>query len=190
MLLPTNLPFGSQKAGAGWQQLSAIGRFLFYVMAECWGSIVYTVLFWGLANEVTRLSDAIRFYPLLILAGNLSAIAAGEIAIFLTPEQHIAFLPFGHTAWEQTLILLTALILSCGIAVLMIYKAYEPLLENKQWTGSVAEKMSFRSSLNYLLQSRYLLSIAMLVFFYHMVINLAEVEWKNQIVKVYPEPKH
>jgi hypothetical protein len=37
---------------------------LFYVMAELWGSVVVSVLFWGFANQITTVDEASQFYPL------------------------------------------------------------------------------------------------------------------------------
>ena len=34
---------------------------LFYVMAEMWGSVVTSVLFWGFANEVTTVDEAKKY---------------------------------------------------------------------------------------------------------------------------------
>lgn len=38
---------------------------LFYVMAELWGSVVVSVLFWGFANQITTVDEASQFYPLV-----------------------------------------------------------------------------------------------------------------------------
>ena len=37
---------------------------LFYVMAEMWGSVVASLLFWGLANEVTTVDEAKKYCKL------------------------------------------------------------------------------------------------------------------------------
>jgi AAA family ATP:ADP antiporter len=37
---------------------------LFYVMAEMWGSVVLSLLFWGLANEVTTVNEARKYYQI------------------------------------------------------------------------------------------------------------------------------
>ena len=37
---------------------------LFYVLAELWGSVMLSLMFWGFANEISRITEAKRFYPL------------------------------------------------------------------------------------------------------------------------------
>ena len=34
-------------------------------MAELWGSVVASLLFWGFANELTSVPEAKKYYPLL-----------------------------------------------------------------------------------------------------------------------------
>jgi ATP/ADP translocase len=34
---------------------------VFYVMAEMWGSVVASLLFWGVANEVTTVEEAKKY---------------------------------------------------------------------------------------------------------------------------------
>ena len=53
-------------------------------------------------------------------------------------------------------------------------------LEGKR--GSIRENFAF------LLRSRYLLSIAVIVFSYNIFINLVEVLWKDQVRTLYPDP--
>ena len=42
---------------------------LFYVMAEMWGSVVASLLFWGFANEVTTVSEAKKYCKLIARSG-------------------------------------------------------------------------------------------------------------------------
>jgi AAA family ATP:ADP antiporter len=51
---------------------------LFYCLAELWGSIVVSVLFWGFANDVTTVDEASRFYPLFGLGANVALIFSGR----------------------------------------------------------------------------------------------------------------
>lgn len=43
---------------------------LFYVMAEMWGSVVASLLFWGLANEVTTVDEAKKYCKLKTCSWN------------------------------------------------------------------------------------------------------------------------
>jgi AAA family ATP:ADP antiporter len=45
---------------------------LFYVSSELWGDVILSLLFWGMANETTRLQDAGVIYPLLGVGANLA----------------------------------------------------------------------------------------------------------------------
>lgn len=51
---------------------------LFYVMAELWGSVVVSVLFWGFANQITTVNEAEQFYPLFGLGANVALIFSGQ----------------------------------------------------------------------------------------------------------------
>jgi ATP:ADP antiporter, AAA family len=51
---------------------------LFYVMAELWGSVVVSVLFWGFANQITTVDEAKQFYPLFGLGANVALIFSGR----------------------------------------------------------------------------------------------------------------
>ena len=65
----------------------------FYVMSELWASIVLNVIFWGFANEVTRIGEASRFYSVFGIGANFATIVAGQAAIFLS-ESHFSTVGF------------------------------------------------------------------------------------------------
>ncbi len=71
-----------QSAGQRWAGPIAILRnwtfCLFYVMAELWGSVVVSVLFWGFANQITTVEEASQFYPLFGLGANVALIFSGQ----------------------------------------------------------------------------------------------------------------
>lgn len=171
---------------------------LFYIVAELWSTLVLGVLFWGFINEVTRLSEAKRVYGILGLGSNLSAIAAGEVGIYLNQSEYNPMLPFGANAWEQTLWLLLSAICLSGLITMAIYwwtnkyvltdprycpNPNEPKSEKKK-----KNPISFRESMQNLLSSPYILCIAMLVLSYNLTLNLVEVIWKNEVKVVYPNP--
>ena len=57
---------------------------LFYVMAELWGSVVVSVLFWGFANQITTVEEAEGFYPLFGLGANVALIFSGQAVTYFS----------------------------------------------------------------------------------------------------------
>jgi AAA family ATP:ADP antiporter len=51
---------------------------LFFCVAELWGAVVISVLFWTLANEVCTVQEAKAIYPLMGIAANVALVAAGN----------------------------------------------------------------------------------------------------------------
>merc|ERR1712100_360646 len=47
------------------------------VMAELWGSMVVSVLFWGLANRIMSVREAKRYYPFFGIGANIALIVGG-----------------------------------------------------------------------------------------------------------------
>lgn len=186
----------------GFKGLIAMFRYwtftLFYVMSELWSSTILSVLFWGFANQVTKIGEAKRFYALFGVGANFSGIFAGQASVFCCNfTRNGSVLPFGEDAWHQSLILMVSLILCAGVISLFIFRwMNQQVLTNKRYydpetvrsEGEVKGKLSFKQSLSYLLNSRYLLFIAFIVICYNLVINLTEVLWKHQVKELYSNP--
>lgn len=171
---------------------------LFYVMSELWSSTVLSVLFWGFANQVTKISEAKRFYGLFGVGANFSGIFAGQASVFCCNfTRQGGTLPFGEDPWHQSLILMVSLILVAGVFALLLFRWLDKkVLTDKVYydpskiktEGEVQGKLSFKQSLSYLLNSKYLVLIAVVVISYNLVINLTEVLWKHQVKELYPNP--
>lgn len=184
----------------GYKGLIAMFRYwtftLFYVMSELWSSAVLSVLFWGFANQVTKISEAKRFYGLFGVGANFSGIFAGQASVFCCNfTRYGGQLPIGEDPWHQSLILMVSLILGAGILTLLIFRwlntqvltdrcFYEPTSIKAEVQG----KLSLKQCLDCLLNSKYLLYIAFIVISYNLVINLTEVLWKHQVKELYPNP--
>lgn len=188
------LPSGAKGFVAMWRNWTFTS---FYVMCELWGTIVMTVLFWGFANEVTKLSEARRFYSVFAVSANLAAIFAGLSGGYLSLRSSNEWLPFGSDPWEQTIKLLISLVLLSGVGVMFLFRwmnkrvlndpAFDEFHETKT-AFKLKQKLSFRESFSYLSQSKYLICIATIVISYNLVINLVEVVWKDQLRLLYPHP--
>lgn len=169
---------------------------LFYVMSEVWGNIVLSLLMWGFVNQVTPLSEAKRFYALFGVGINLSGILAGYISAKFSQGEFNPAIPFGETAWDQSMILLLGTVVIIGVAILLIFRLLHYFVindpvssvysEEKNKSQSVKGKISLRDSFRYLLKSRYLTYLALIVITYNIVINLVEVVWKHEVKALYP----
>lgn len=167
---------------------------LFYVISELWGSIVLSVLFWGFANEVTRVHEARRFYSVFCIGANCAAIFAGLVAGIL-PKNEVAELTAYTDNWESSLNILTIIIVSCGLTVMALCRwmnknvlndaSFDDLHKTKRELKAKG-KLSMKESFSFLSNSKYLVCIAVLVVSYNLVLNLVEVIWKDQLRNQYP----
>ncbi len=192
--LQTTLPIG-------FKGLIAIFRYwtftLFYIMSEMWSTIIMTVLFWGFANEVTRVKDAKRFYGLFGIGANFSGIVSGQVAANISLRAFNPHLPFGSDSWGQSVILICSIVVLCGIACMALFRwihrkemGYNaPHIDAEiPKKGAPKIKMGMRKNFAHLAKSKYLILIALIVLTYHISENLIEVVWKDQVRQLYPNP--
>lgn len=169
---------------------------LFYVMSELWSSVILSVLFWGFANQVTKIGEAKRFYGLFGVGANFSGIFAGQASVFCcTYTRAGGYFPLGEDAWHQTLIMIISLVLISGLLTLVLFRWMNKHVLNDPEVGispkasqEAKGKLSLKQSFSILLKSRYLLCIAFIVVSYNLIINLTEVIWKHQVKELYPNP--
>ncbi|MBX9718586.1 MAG: NTP/NDP exchange transporter, partial [Microbacteriaceae bacterium] len=137
---------------------------LFYVMCELWGTIVLTVLFWGFANEVTKIGESRRFYSVMGIGSNIAAAIAGQLSNFLMVDQFSASLPYGTDAWEQSMInIVLALSLFGFITIALFWWMNKNVLNEENYETlhttipkPKKKKLSLSESFSYLSQSKYL----------------------------------
>lgn len=184
---------------AGCKGLIAMVRYWtfssFYIMSELWSSTILSMLFYSFLNEVIHLGEAKRFYGLIALGLNLSTIGAGQVAYFFCGHFCHSFFHFKENPWEQTLILLTIVVIASGLAILGMYRHLTKNVFNKEegqshsaWMKKGELKMSMRENFSVLGRSKYLICIAAIVLSYNLIIVLAEVLWKDQVKQLYPDP--
>lgn len=168
----------------------------FYVMSELWSNIVLFVLIWGFANQITRVNESKRFYGLFGLGSNLSGIFAGLVSVQLSQIAFNPAIPYGKTSWDQSLFLLTSIVIVLGLASIILLRwmnrtvlsdprYYDP--EEVSREKLVKGKLSFKESLKFVFRSPYMACLAVIVLAYNIAMNLVEVIWKDEIKALMPE---
>eukprot|EP00887_Chlorella_sp_A99_P005354 scaffold1.g5354.t1 len=168
---------------------------LFYCAAELWGSVVISVLFWSLANEVCTVDEAKTVYPLMGIAANVALVlrrAAWACADAMRSRRCARRL-----LRSPALVMLNYLTLGVlGMTVVMgaaklvvgpycaIDEAAQPLAKpggkKKKRKGSLGE--SFAA----IRESPKILNLALLVVSYGVSHRLFEFAWKGQLRVLYP----
>merc|ERR1711904_114921 len=164
---------------------------LFYVMAELWGSVVVSVLFWGFANQICTVDEAEQFYPLFGLGANVALIASGKTVKYFSAVR--ANLPPGIDGWGMSLRGMMSLVVVFGFGICAIYWAINKFVVPKNVELQATKKkkkakMSVGDSLKFLLGKRYVRDLATLVVAYGICINLVEVTWKSKLKSQFPNP--
>ena len=185
---------------------------IFYIMAESWSIIMYSVILWGFANDVTSVKEARRFYALFGIGVNSAGILAGKFGELLTGfiqkinlEHKNILSIFGKTLWDQELTIFIISMIFCTILAMALYRYLHIKVINKEillksnLNSSSNEKktsfkkpkikMSLRKNILFVLRSRYLIYIAVIVLSYNIMINFTEVLWKSQLKELFPD-KH
>lgn len=167
---------------------------VFYVLAELWGSVMLSLVFWGFANEITKIHEAKRFYALFGVGANVALLASGPSIVWASKLTASA----SETAdpWKTSLYFLMSMVVFAGIIIMAVYwwineyvltdpRFYSP---EQQTSKKKKAKMSMGESFAYLARSPYMLLLALLVISYGVCINLVEVTWKSQLKLQYPTP--
>ncbi|WOL09010.1 plastidic ATP/ADP-transporter-like [Canna indica] len=165
---------------------------LFYVMAELWGSVVISVLFWGFANQITTVEEAKEFYPLFGLGANVALIFSGcTVKYFSNLRQNLG--P-GVDGWAVSLKGMMSIVVLLGLVICAIYwganqfVVNDPSLPRLDRKKKEKPKLGLNESLKVLLSSRYVRDLATLVVAYGISINLVEVTWKSKLKAQFPSP--
>ncbi|DBB14673.1 TPA: AAA-ATPase ASD, mitochondrial [Trebouxia sp. C0006] len=164
---------------------------LFYVMAELWGSVVVSLLFWGFANQITTVDEAKTFYPLFGLGANVALIFSGRAVKYFSQVR--SKLPAGVDGWGYSLKGMMGMVVIGGFLITLTYWALQRTVVPRVTAGQPKKKkqksnMSVGESFSFLAKSPYIRDLATLVVAYGISINLVEVTWKSKIKAQFPNP--
>lgn len=160
---------------------------LFYCAAELWGSVVISVLFWSLANEVCTISEAKSVYPLMGIAANVALVLSGNF-VKLVNTQIAVGNTYVSLCWLVGGILVMTSFMALSKAVLdkfVIgdYCSLDPTTASKpkgKTKGNLAQ------SFGIIRESPKISNLAILVMSYGISHRLFEFAWKASLRALYP----
>ena len=170
---------------------------VFYVLAELWGSVVLSLLFWSFANDITKMKEAKRFYALFLTGANVALLVSGPTIRYLANLPGRVAQTAGIDPWGITINKLMFLAVAMGLLIIACYwwinknvltdsRFYSP--EEQKSSKKTKPKLSMKDSFKFLMKSKYLGLLAIIVISYGIAINLVEVSWKAQVKLQFPEP--
>lgn len=159
----------------------------FYTVAEMWGSMMVTLLFWQFANQIVKTAEAKRFYSMFGLIGNLGLLLVSPIGKAFSEEV--------NGVSEVQIVPMMYVVMTSAVLILLFYSwinanvLTDPKLYDPSQSGGAKKKkakLSLVDSFKMIFTSKYLGLIVTLVLAYGISINLVEGVWKAKIKELYP----
>ncbi len=169
----------------------------FYIISEMWAVVVLAVLYWGFANDVTKVGEAKRTYGLLNIGSNVAPILGGTLAIMFSEGVFFPFLSSSTDHWAQTICQLILLVSVLGVSAMCLYywicrkvlpEERVDVEDCKEEQPKEITRLSLRESVKYIARSKYLVPLAIIVLGYNIAINLTDVLWKEQLKRFFADP--
>ncbi|NGX58688.1 MAG: ADP,ATP carrier protein 1 [Chlamydiae bacterium] len=166
---------------------------IFYIASELWGSACVSLLFWGFANEITKVSESKRFYAVFLIGANVALLFSGPMIILSSWLTRNA--PAGIDPYIQANNWLMGMVVISGLLTMYLYHYMnKSVLTDPQFVAKEEEKkkkkdkpkLGLFESFKYLAKSPYILCLATLVMAYGISINVVELTWKAQLKIQYP----
>ncbi len=166
---------------------------VFYVMSELWGSACVSLLFWGFANDITKVSESKRFYSVFLIGANIALLFSGPVIIIAS--KFTKSVAEGVDSYIVANYWLMSMVVLAGAVIMYLYNYMQTkVLTDPRFMAKEGEKkkkkskpkMGMLESFTYLAKSPYMLCLATLVMAYGISINVVELTWKAQLKIQYP----
>jgi ADP/ATP carrier protein family len=170
---------------------------LFYVFGELWPVVVFSLLFWQLANKITKTEQAGRFYSFFSFFGQSNLLISGAVILYFSSSNTILSQFFLNISDSTEIMLksLIILVMASGAVCLALHKFIENKIINdpEHFLNSTSKnatlELSLKDTFKMLMSSRYLGLICLILLSYSMAVNLLEGLLFSKIKEAYPNPQ-
>ncbi|WP_320412875.1 NTP/NDP exchange transporter [Cardinium endosymbiont of Oedothorax gibbosus] len=155
---------------------------LFYMLGELWPMIVFTLLYWQLANKITTTEEAGRFYFFFNLIGQANLLISGTIIVYFSHTDHflLRFTDSYKMEAASKIATLMIVITSLCLFILLLHKYIEKYIIYSQRVPArpaTTLQLGLYKSFKMISTSKYLALICVLMISYSMVVHLIEGLW-------------
>ena len=156
---------------------------LYFVFAELWGSVMLSLMFWQTANQVFKITEAKRLYPLFGLVAQIGMIMSGELMRLFSNKDTF------QGGWGESLKYINLSTLCAGVILSILFWTLSNFIVSSDVinaeTKKGKKKVGFVEGLKHVFTSKYIGLIALLIICYGISINIVEGVWKAQAGIVY-----
>lgn len=153
----------------------------FFVFSEMFVTVVLSISFWQISNHITSIEESKRFYPLLGIAAQLGLMTSGVLSKTFS----------SHSAdWQLTLNKTIGSFIISGILLSMLLVLLGKIIGkdvlNKRSSSDLVinaknNKAGIKDSLKYIISSKPILLITVLLLCYNFSLNISEGVWKKSV---------
>ena len=160
---------------------------LFYIMSELWGSMMISLMFFQFANQIYTIDEAKRVYPLFGFVGQFGLFAAGGLLKYVTA------INLDPNDWQvsinyiTTSVIFAGALLSFSIWYISTFEVSKDVINGTTKKKKKKVKMGLLESLKYIMSSKYIGLITLLILCYGVSINLVEGVWKKTASIMYSD---
>lgn len=160
----------------------------FFLVAELWAMIGYSLLFWQFVNTKFSIDQSKRYYPIFLIVNGMTTIIAGAFFSVCADSLKTTKLP-GEDFDKYLFFMRYGCLFIAGICWFMIwtynqlYKAEKGVrcAQEESFLENVEEKVGFFSSLKRVIGSWYLGLVFVLGLCYNFAHTMIDITWKQQV---------
>eukprot|EP00242_Pyramimonas_sp_CCMP2087_P010854 CAMPEP_0198199640 /NCGR_PEP_ID=MMETSP1445-20131203/2872_1 /TAXON_ID=36898 /ORGANISM="Pyramimonas sp., Strain CCMP2087" /LENGTH=489 /DNA_ID=CAMNT_0043869525 /DNA_START=849 /DNA_END=2318 /DNA_ORIENTATION=- len=158
---------------------------MFFCVAELWGTVVISVLFWTLANELCSVDEAKSVYPLMGIAANVALVISGNYINLINRTVARGSIQASLQWLIGTVVVTTGLMIGAKWFMDNLMPAHlRPHKEPKQKKAKKA--MTLKETLGILRSSKKISALSLMVMGYGVCHRLFEFAWKGELRRLFP----